>query len=250
MSVTKPWHEDDAFWETWMPFMFSPHLMSVAPKQVDEILTLIKIPSGAHVLDLACGAGRHSLDLVRRGFHVTGVDRTSVYLKAAGEQARKEGLNMEFVHQDMRDFYRPGEFDAAINMSTSFGYFEDPRDDALVMNNICRSLKRGGVFLLETVGKEVLARIYQARDWNEMDGVYMLQERRVTHNWSRMENRWILFKGGRRFESSLDHRLFSATELVALFVESGFVRVEAFGGTDGTPYDNNAKRLVVVGHKE
>jgi 2-polyprenyl-3-methyl-5-hydroxy-6-metoxy-1,4-benzoquinol methylase len=53
------------------------------PSQVDTILSLGPIPDNASVLDLCCGPGHHSLELARRGFRVTGVDRTRAYLDAA-----------------------------------------------------------------------------------------------------------------------------------------------------------------------
>lgn len=74
-------------------------------------------------------------------------------------------MKVEFVQDDMREFRRPVAFDAVINMFTSFGYFEDQADDRKVVNNVYESLKPGGSFLLELMGKEVMSRIYQERTW-------------------------------------------------------------------------------------
>jgi len=230
--------------------MFSEDHWERAPQQVEGVIALLGIEAGAAVLDLCCGPGRHSLELARRGFKVTGVDRTSSYLEDAHAHAQEEGLNIEFVHEDMRVFARPEAFDAAINLYTSFSYFENPADDEKVVANLYQSLKKGGVLVVDTMGKEVLARIYRERDWYERDGALWLQERKVSPGWGWMNNHWIIIKGTERREFTLGHRLFSATELSALFKEGGFASAEVFGNLEGAPYDHQARRLVMVARKE
>jgi len=244
-----PWHEQDTFWDTVASVLFTERRWSDAPTEVEQVVSLLGIEPGAHVLDLCCGVGRHSLELARRGFQVTGVDRTRLYLDRASQQAEAEGLKVEFVQSDMRTFCRPDAFDAIVNLFTSFGYFEDPEDDRQVALNVCRSLRSGGVFLIDMMGKEVLARIFHERDWYEEDGVLILEERKITRNWSWMENRWIMFKDNNRVELRLSQRLYSAVELASLLTERGFAHVEAYGDLEGRSYDHLARRLVIVAHK-
>ena len=249
MQEPKRWHEQDEFWNTFAPTLFTEEHWSRAPEEVEHVISLLGIKAGARVLDLCCGTGRHSLELVRRGFRVTGVDRTQRYLDSASEQADEEGLEIEFVLDDMRTFCRADVFDAVINVYTAFGYFEDQEDDRQVVMNVFRSLRSGGVFLLDMMSKEVLARKFRERDWREEDGVLILQEREIARNWSWIENRWILLKGNERTEFRLSHRLYSATELMSLLTTCGFGQVDAYGDLEGGPYDHTASRLVVVGRK-
>jgi SAM-dependent methyltransferase len=249
MPQTVPWHEDDAFWESWEPAMFSRRRWEVTPAEVDSIISLLNIRPGISVLDLCCGQGRHSLELARRGFHVTGVDRTQQYLDTATKQAREENLDIEFICEDMRTFCRPDTYDAVINMFTSFGYFEDPEEDRRVALNVYRSLKTDGLFLMDTMGKEILARIFLERNWSEEDGIIWLQERKVSQNWGWMWNRWIMLRGNERTEGEISHRLYSATEIVSLQKECGFTSVDVYGGLDGSPYDHTARRMVVMARK-
>ena len=247
--MAQAWHEDDRFWERTAPFQFSERRWAAAPEEVEKALALLELEAGAAVLDLCCGPGRHSLELARRGFKVTGVDRTARFLEEARRRAEAEGLEIEFVQEDMRTFRRPGAFDAAINLFTSFGYFDDPEEDRRVLENIYASLKPDGKLLLDVMGKEVLARIFRPRDWQEHNGVLFLEERRLIEGWSRIETRWIIIRDGEREEFTLSLRLYSGAELRALLQEVGFRRTWLFGDLDGEPYDQDARRLVALAEK-
>jgi SAM-dependent methyltransferase len=245
----KDWHDDDEFWETFGPTMFGQKQWEEAPKEVDELISLLDIQPGSVILDLCCGPGRHSLELARRGFRVTGVDRTASYLLEAKKRAKAEGLNIEFIQEDMRKFSRAEGFDVIINMFTAFGYFEDSAEDKSVLSNIYLSLRKGGKLIIDIISKEILARIFRERDWQERNKSFVLQERKVVQNWSRMENRWILLKDGRRYETRFSHRLYSAVELSGLLTDSGFSCVNIYGDLTGAEYDHNAKRLIAVAKK-
>jgi SAM-dependent methyltransferase len=201
------------------------------------------------VLDLCCGVGRHSLEFARSGFQVTGVDRTATYLHEARRRAAEADLRVEFVQEDMRTFVRPESFDAVINYFTSFGYFESEEDDRRVLANVYRSLRARGVLLMEMMGKEILARIFSERGWREEDGMLILEDRKLTPDWSTIHNRWIILEDGDRREVTLTTRLYSAAELSRLLKEAGFAVVDVYGDLSGVPYDMEAKRLVVVAHK-
>ena len=135
--------EDDEFWRDLGPILFTPDRWERAGGDVDQILQLLDPAPGASILDLACGPGRIALELARRCFRVTGVDRTAAYLAEARERAEADGLGVEFVDADMREFTRPDAFDLALNVSTSLGYFEDPADDRQVLENVYASLAPG-----------------------------------------------------------------------------------------------------------
>jgi SAM-dependent methyltransferase len=180
---------------------------------------------------------------------VTGVDRTRLYLQRAIRQARDEGLTVEFLREDMRRFRRRDAFHGAINLFTSFGYFPDPADDRLVVENVHASLKAGGVFLLDLMGKEVLARIFRERDWHRDEGLVVMEERSIRKSWTWVESRWTILRQGRKTEVELSHRLYSAAELEGMLRSAGFASVAIFGDLEGSPYDQNARRLVAVARK-
>ena len=246
------WFEDDTLWESLESFLFSQFRSSeTTVREAEQILTLVHPPQGAAVLDLCCGPGRHSLEFTRRGFQVTGVDRTTRYLETARAAATREGLTVEFVQEDMRHFHRPAAFDLALNLFSSFGYFEDKAEDLRVLRHLYVSLKPGGQVLLEMAGKEPLARTFQPRTWHrhaERDE-YLLEERIVREGWSWIENHWIWLRGPEQKVFTFGIRLYSGAELTGLLSEAGFSAVQLYGSLAGTPYDHTAQQLVAVATK-
>ncbi len=248
-NTDTPWYECDEFWRELKPFLFSLERWESTSEQVTQIIALLAIKGDDKILDLCCGPGRHSLELAARGFNVTGVDRTSSYLKEASEKAKSMGVEVEFTQEDMRKFCRPDSFDVALNMFSSFGYFEGPADDRNVLLNIYQSLKEGGKLLIEMMGKEILARDFLKRDWVEENGIILLEEREISCDWTRIDNRWIVIKGNKRKEFRFSLHLYSGAELTQLLSDSGFSSVEIFGDLLGSPYNNEAKRLVAIACK-
>ena len=242
------WHNRDDLWDT-VPLV-GPERMEMALQEVEHIIALLGLKPGAAILDLCCGVGRHSLEFARRGYTVTGVDRTAAYLQTASDAAGAESLAIEWIEADAREFLRPAAFDLAINLYTSFGYFEDPAEDRQVVENLLTSLKPGGSLVMDLMGKERLARIFNPRSWDELpDGSLFLQERKISDDWTWINNRWILVKDGQRREFTLGHRLYDGAGLRTLLLDSGFESVALYGDMDGTPYNNDARRLVAVARK-
>jgi len=247
---TQRWHDDDDFWRVAEPVLFDGERQEKAPGEIERLLALTGLSASARMLDLCCGVGRHSLELARRGFRVTGVDRTRFYLDKAAEAAAAEQLDIELVEEDIRSFRRPGAYDGAINLFSSFGYFEDRADDLAVARNMASSLRDGGVMAFDTMSKEVLARSFAPNRWTSHDGVLLLEDAKIIDNWSCVTNHWIIIEpNGRRLEVDFELRIYSAYELIDLLQEAGFSSADAFGGLDGTPYDQDAERLVVVARK-
>jgi hypothetical protein len=134
-------------------------------------------------------------------------------------------------------------------MFTSFGYFANAEDDRQVCCNLHESLRDGSRLVLDMMGKEVLARVFQQRDWAEAEDILLLSERTVHDNWSWIKVREIYIDGGIRYDGGFEHRLYSASELSSLARTAGFSRVQVLGGLDGCPYDQNATRLVLMAQK-
>jgi SAM-dependent methyltransferase len=243
------WFENEAFWEGTFPFMFPAERMEAAPEEVEKVLTLAEC-AGGNALDLCCGPGRHSVELAKRGFRVTGVDRTPFLLNKARKRGKTEGVDIEWIQKDMREFSRPDTFDVATSLFTSFGYFDDKGEDRQVLANIFASLKDGGRLVMEMMGKERLAHIFQPTSSRQLeDGTLLVERREVFDDWTRVRNEWILIKDDRVTTFRLHHTIYSGEGLRTLLTGAGFADIRLFGNLDGDPYGTEATRLVAVACK-
>jgi len=99
-----------------------------------------------HILDLACGRGRHSIYLNSLGFEVTGVDLSEANIRYASQF---QNNRLHFAIHDMKEVYKPQAFDVVLNLFTSFGYFRNDEENQQVISSVCTMLKPGGIFVLD-----------------------------------------------------------------------------------------------------
>jgi hypothetical protein len=114
---------------------------------------------------------------------------------------------------------------------------------------VCESLKTGGSFFIETLGKEIAVRDFVECEWFERAGFTVLTEYETVDSWTFLKNRWILIKDGTRIEKTFLQRLYSASELRDLLLEAGFSKVEIYGDWNENPYDRRAVKLIAVARK-
>jgi len=251
MSGERPpeWFDDEAFWAELDPFLFPAQRLEAAADEIRQLLTLAS-PHGRDALDLCCGPGRHSIALAQSGFRVTGVDRTASLLEAARSRAREAGVEVEWVHGDMRDHLRPEAYDLAINLFSSFGYFADPDDETLVLRNVLRSLRAGGMLVLDLKPKESLAAGFCPTERTRLeDGATLIQCREIIEDWSRVHSEFILIRDGRARSFHFTLTIYSGQEIKALLRSAGFATVRLFGDLDGSEFGPGAERLIAVAVK-
>ena len=185
-------------------------------REVDSILRMMNLRSRARILDLCCGYGRHSIELARKGFAVTGYDLSDFFLKKARKDAAALKLKIRFVKGDMRKLPFEERFDAVVNLFTSFGYFEKERDDLKVLKGVGKALKKGGLFLLDLINREQLIRGFQRRTWRPDGDFLVLEDNFLDLFTSRWEStRTLVFESGKRVQHSFSLRLFSFSEMLS-----------------------------------
>jgi ubiquinone/menaquinone biosynthesis C-methylase UbiE len=217
--------------------------------EVDFLVSTLQLSAGDKVLDLACGTGRHSVELAARGMDVTGIDFNRAALDVAEGAAEKSGVAPRFVELDMRELQSGERFDAVICFWTSFGYFEDEADDLRVAQRVAAALAPGGRFLLELHVKETVFPRFQERRWTWFDDENpkrLLEE--VSYNivTGRVDCEWTFLEGGHARSSKSSIRLYSYRELCELLRKAGFATFEALETVTGKPFKLGAQRLSVV----
>ncbi|MET9861572.1 class I SAM-dependent methyltransferase [Streptomyces smyrnaeus] len=241
--------QDDDFWTEFHDFLFSEQRHAQAEELLDTS-PLLSFPTGARVLDLCCGPGVFTVPLARRGRDVTGVDTSGAMLDQARKRAAEAGVRVAYVRADAREYENPGGFDVVLNLFTSFGYFEDPADNARMLRTMYSCLAPGGTLVLDLAGKELLARKVTPPKVVRRGEDLMVQTDTVLDDWARLRSDWVLVRGERVTRATLVWFVYSAVELRRMAQEAGFGRVEVFGGFDGRPYDENAERLVLRAIRE
>lgn len=200
-------------------------------KEAEFIAERLGIQSGARVLDLCCGAGRHTLELARKGYEMVGVDLSMFLLKKALSDAQARKLTIKFVHGDMRKLQFKSLFDAVYNVQTSFGYFDD-LSNFKVLQSIYTSLKPGGVFLLETVNRDFImndlplrlfwqgneCKLLEEVDMDALSGVLRIKRSVVLEDNSKPP-----------YEQNISIRLYTAPEMRHLLSRAGFEVLELCG---------------------
>jgi SAM-dependent methyltransferase len=193
------------------------------------------------VLDLACGAGRHSRLLCDRWWTV-GLDLSSALLKVA----RRESPDAPYVRADMRELpFATGSFDLAVNLFTSFGYFDDDREHAQVLKCVGRTTKRGGTFVLDFLNPGEVRRNLVERDERVVGGATVEQFRRISTDRKYVE-KTIRVRGKEYLERV---RLFAASELEEMLDDAGFDVVERAGDYTGASWSDDTPRTILFSRR-
>jgi cyclopropane fatty-acyl-phospholipid synthase-like methyltransferase len=217
-------------------------------REVDRIVDLLDLSEGTRVLDVPCGAGRHSIELARRGYRVAGLDLSEPLVRAAKEAASREGLEAEFLVGDMRELPWRAEFDAAICFWTSFGYFDEAGDRAFLIG-VHDALAPGGGFLLETMTVETLLSDFRETDEYELGDLHIHERRRYDHEEGRVETEFTISKGERVERRETSVRVYSYRELTGLLEDAGFEDPRGFDTVSGEPFELGARRLCIVSRR-
>lgn len=229
----------------------APEALAAAPMEAAAVWRTLGLKPGARLLDLACGTGRHSILLARRGAFVVGVDKTEAYLQEARAGAR--GLkNCLFARGDMRRLPFKGEFDAAINLWTSFGYFAKPSDDLKALKGVARALKPGGLFLIDLIDFAWVKKHGTRRRWDRRaDGAYLLQDAVWLEGRDpRIVNAWIILRPGKpELRSRFVVRGYDKPRLYAALRRAGLAPVASWHGLGALGRLKSSGRLVVLARK-
>lgn len=228
-------------------------------EEVDFIIQAAGLRGSERILDLACGFGRHSLELARRGYAVLGVDCTEAYVQDARASAAAEGLGAEFLHADVLDLARGEEFDVVLNMADgAIGYFETEEEN-LELFDVISSLRPGGKHVMGVCSADHARKHFPKRHWEAGSRRLSLADFGWNEQDSRMIYRGHLLEYGQVLEPVADAfpddggpgtRLYSLRELEAILAARGLQVMNAFGAYDvAVPASPDRLTLVVVSRK-
>jgi ubiquinone/menaquinone biosynthesis C-methylase UbiE len=209
------------------------------------------LPVGSRVLDAPCGQGRHSHLLAEAGFRVDGIDFSRELLAIAAK--RGTGDSLRYRQADMRRLPASwsGRYDAVVNLYTSFGFFDNPTDDARVIAEFSRVLKREGTLVWEGASRDGVMSRFLSRDWwQTSDGSIVGQERSFDPLSGVLSIESTLRrKNGRTSRREHRIRLYTATRLAELCAREGLIVEEAFDGFTDRPLTRRSGEILLVARK-
>ncbi|QFZ24564.1 class I SAM-dependent methyltransferase [Saccharothrix syringae] len=220
----------------------------VTVEEIDFVEQRLGLAPRSAVLDVPCGSGRHSLELARRGHRVTGVDLSAEAIGHARRAAA--GLDVEFVHADMREIPRHGGFDAAVCLGNSFGYLEldGLREFAAALGGAVRP--GGGLVVDFASAAESILPGYRAEPRTMTTGdITVLATGEYDVPGSRVLSRYRFTRGGEELDVTAIHHVYTVAQVVDLLSGNGFTDVELFGGPGGEPYGVGAGRLLLTARR-
>lgn len=246
--------------QNWFVDVFTDEFMRTLPKDLPRqteresifIQDSLGLKKGARIFDLACGFGRHSVELARRGYEVAGMDLSMNMLQRALNDAQKRSLSIKFIHGDMRELSFNEIFDGCFLWQTSFGYFDD-RTNFRVLQGIHRALKPGGRFLLDVINRDYVVAEMPSRTWWEGVECVFLEEVEFDYMSSTMHTkRSFIYEDGsppQEFNSYI--RLYGLHELNQIFQIAGFDIIEVSGEIfhRGNFLGPSSSRILVLAEK-
>lgn len=241
---------------------------SDAAPLIDLVEELASPRPGARILDVACGRGRHARLLARRGYRVTGIDLSGRALDVARRRAAEENLDVEFRQGDMRDPIGTSEYDGAVNLFTSFGYFETDEEHRRALERIADALVPGGWFVQDFLNPPHVHAHLVRRDARVENGVRIEQRRWITGERLNKEIELTRQEDPKRAETTKEPesgmdgapdshtfhesvRLLTLEDFRRLYREAGLVLCETRGSYGGEPYDaDRSPRLILHARKD
>lgn len=239
--------------------MFREEMEARAGRGEVEAERLLELLADEHdlepstALDVACGVGRHLVPLAEAGLDATGIDVSPDYVEAARERVREAGVadRVEVLEGDMRDLDAVGgRYDLVTNVWTSFGFFDDATNRAVLAGMYDR-VADGGALVLEMANKEGLLANF------DDDGVFEVDDRLRTesHEYdpvtSRLNTTREVFEAdgdGYRHVGTMEFemRAYTPVELRERLLDAGFESASLYGGFDGDDLRWESPRLVAV----
>ncbi len=202
----------------------------ITSREVDLLQEILNLETDAHILDLCCGQGRHTLELRQRGFaNIQGLDRSRYLINRARQSAKQRSLQIRFREGDARKLpFQKDEFDTVLILGNSFGYFSTIEDDERVLGEVHRVLKPSGTILLDVTDGEYMRSHFQARSWEWIDKNRLVcRERSLSKDQQRLISREIVIHNdqGTTVDQFYAERLYTQEILIDLLEKSGFLDV-------------------------
>lgn len=220
-----------------------------AARLIELLEETLPLDKRSKVLDLGCGRGRHSINLYKKGYKVTGIDLSEQAIETARQKAADQGLDgLTFEVRDMRNPL-PETFDAIVNLFTTFGYFRTDEENASVFDSVKKMLKPGGIFVLDFLNARKVKNSFSPNDEGSFRGIQYEITRFIDDNAIHKE---ITFSGDKingQQKYSERVKLYDLSWFKQEMKKRELIIDHIFGDYDGSEFDpESSLRLLIISH--
>lgn len=241
MEGTKSWFEswfNTPFYHT----LYKHRDFKEAEQFITHLMAFLTVPSNSRILDLACGKGRHSIYLNKKGHTVTGLDISPSSIE---EAQKRINSTLFFDVHDMREVYEREGFELILNLFTSFGYFESASDDKKVIQSVSSQLVEGGMFVLDYLNVNHVSTNLVKEETKVMDGITFYISRTIERGFIRKKIRFRVEEKNYDFEEKV--KWLELVDFENYFLTSELKLIHTFGDYFLNPFDSEkSERLILI----
>lgn len=212
---------------------------------IDNICIYLKPSLESKLLDVACGRGRHSVYFNKKGYQITGIDLSPASIAFAKRFANE---NLHFYVHDIREVFQPNAFDIALNLFTSFGYFNSVQEHIDALKAVKESLRPGGLLVLDYLNTEKTIKHLNHREVKRLNEINFYISREFSDD-SIIKH--IKFEDkGQMYTFQERVKAFTYNDFENIFTLSGFNIIQVFGDYSLNSFDSsNSNRLIFICQK-
>lgn len=213
---------------------------------IDHLYTHLKIANNQNILDLACGAGRHSIYMASKGNSVTGIDLASNSIEEAKSKAKEKGISkkLQFQVEDMRDFELNTKFDFILNLFTSFGYFETKAENESVLDCAKNHLNENGILVIDYLNSQHVRANGEERYTKTISEIDFTIHKYFEKDFVIKEIEVNEYGKISKFREQV--QLFELEEIQTMLENLGFQVINHFGDYQLKPYSSNSSRSIII----
>lgn len=241
--MNKEWFEN-WFDTKYYHILYKNRDYSEAERFIENLISFLKPQPKAKIIDIACGKGRHSIFLNKKGFNVVGFDLSFESIQDASLNARP---GLEFYVHDMRQIFRTNYFDFGFNLFTSFGYFKSQRDERNAMLANAKNLKAGGTLVIDFFNREKVISTLVPYEEKLIDGINFKISKEISEN--RVTKTIEFTDEGHDYKFQESVKLLSKKDFEGYLTEAGMKISSTFGNYNLDALSAESDRLIIVAEK-
>jgi len=215
-----------------------------AKKFILNLLKHLNLEKNATILDAACGKGRHSIEIEKLGYAVTGIDLSSNSINHA---KKFENSNLKFFIHDISIPFGK-KFDAVLNLFTSFGYYNRQKD-LQILSSIKENLKEGGIGVIDFLNINVVKKNLIKKEVVIKEGINFNIYRKITKN--TIEKTITFNDSSKNFTFKENINPLDLNDFIKYFNRTNLEIIKVFGDYELNKFDkNNSSRLIILFKKK